>query len=223
MFLNLPLNLYRISKMTIAVIVIKGDHLAEQTKIIECFNYIDLKHEAQYERMENAVNYLLDNYHAYSEEDKALWAIWVDNGWTVIYDPEMVNLFEEEALLSLTEKINTEVFTFIIQSTSNSFGFAKYNQRAKEREFMVVDGTITADFGTPISEESNLNINEQTFIDDIVSLALRIGVDILGNKKQNYIVKQLGYSETLKSKLAGFKQAKTHSTGIKAKSWWRFW
>jgi len=208
--------------MTIAVIAIKGDQIDQQNTIFQPFNYIDLKEDITYDNIDGAIKYLFDKYVSLSERDIALWAQWAIDGWTIFYDPEMVNLLEEDALLALSTTLNTEVFTFIIQSTSSSFGFAKYST-IKERQFMSVDGSITDDLGAPLPEESDLNINEHVFINDILNLADKLGIDIQGKKENTYIVKQLGYNEILKDKLAAYKQTKPQKGQPSIKPWWKFW
>jgi hypothetical protein len=205
--------------MTNAIIAIKGDHWNNQDTIFEAFKYEDLKQDKLFDNLDKAGEYLFNNYFNFSEKDIALCGIWIDNGWTMLLDPEMVNVLDDEALVNISSKLNAPVHTFIIQTTSNSFAFASYNQ-IKQRQFMSIEGNITEDTGTPMSEESGLNINNQIFVDDILKLANKIGIDMEGKNAKAFTVKQLGYNEELKMQLNSFQTVQPQRS---KKAWWKFW
>src|SRR5690606_26817219 len=208
--------------MTNSIIVIKGNHLHKVADIFECFKYNDLDQDKTFDNAEKFNEYLFDSYFEFANREIALRGIWFDNGWTIISDPEMVDTVDDESLLRLSNKLNSEVQTFIIQTTSGSFGFAKYD-KIKQRHFFSTDGEVTDNFGSPLTEEQGLNLNEKVFVDDILKLANNYGIDLGGKSVKSFIVKQLGYSDEMKMELEQFRQVQTnHNTDTK-KPWWKIW
>jgi len=164
---------------------------------------------------------LYDNYFELANKEVAIRGIWTDNSWTIINDPEMVHTIDELALLQLSRILNTDIITFIIQTTSNSFGFTVYNDTIK-RHFFVSDGEITDNLYDQLEQENGLNINENIFSDDILKLAYKLGIDLEGKNKLTYTVKQLAYSDQMKSELEQFKQQQRQTTKS-GKPWWKVW
>jgi len=105
----------------------------------------------------------------------------------------MVETFDEAALLQLSNMLNTAVITFVIQTTSNSFGFTVYNDTLK-RQLFVSAGTIIDYRHDPLEQENDLNMNENVFAEDILKLAAKWGIDLTGKNKMTYTVKPLVYS-----------------------------
>ncbi len=207
--------------MTNSFIAIKGNFLNNADKIFQSFKYIDTNQDKQFDDWQTFNNYLYNNYFELANKKIAIRGIWTDNNWTIINDPEMVDTVDEMALLQLSRILNTEIITFIIQTTSNSFGFTVYNDTIK-RHFFVSDGEITDNLYDPLEQENGLIINENIFSDDILKLAEKFGIDLEGNKKLTYTVKQLAYSDEMKSELEQFKQQQSQTTKSE-KPWWKFW
>ena len=177
-----------------SIIGIKGNHLNRLNEIFETFNYIDLNNDKRFDSLDELENYLFKNYFDYANRKIALRGIWTDNDWTIICDPEMVDS-TDNAMESLSQKLNSEVLTFFIHSASGSFGFAKYKQ-IKERNFFSTDGIVAVNIGTPLKEEQDLNINERIFTDDILKLANKLGIDLDAKKtKATFLVKELSYTD----------------------------
>lgn len=208
--------------MTNSILAIKGNHLDKQSDIFDAFRYTDLHQDKPFDYLSDMYTYVFDNYFNFSDRDVALRGIWVDSDWTIICDPETVDFLDDAALVKISEKLDSDVMTFLIQTTSGSFGFAKYN-RFKQRHFFSVAGNLTDNTGIPLPEESGLNINGQIFADDITSLAHRLGIDFEKTVKQMCIAKQLGYNEELKKELALYKSAQPKAPAKKTKPWWKPW
>jgi hypothetical protein len=208
--------------MTNSIIVIKGNYLNKVANIFECFKYNDLDQDKTFDNAMKFNEYLFDNYFEFANREIALRGIWFDNGWTIICDPEMVDTVDDEALLKLSKKLQSDVLTFIIQTTSGSFGFAKFN-KTKDRYFFSTDGEVSDNIGLPSTEEQGLNLNEKVFVDDILKLANNFGIDLEGKSSKSFIVKQLGYNDEMKKELEQFKQAQTNQTTDTKKPWWKIW
>ena len=179
---------------SISIIAINGNQIDKTSEIFDAFKYIDLHHDKQFYSLDSCVTYLNENYFDSSKKNIALRGLWTLNGWTIIWDPEMVDMTDETAMETFSQKLNVEVLTFLIQTTSGSFGFAKYN-RTKQRKFYSTDGRIAENFGSPLTEEKGLNINQNIFINDVLQLANKFGIDIEAkNTKTTFLVKELGYN-----------------------------
>ncbi|HTG66221.1 MAG TPA: hypothetical protein VL859_07590 [Flavobacterium sp.] len=206
--------------MTNSFIAIKGDFSEKTDEIFNIFKYEDTKQDKLFNDWKSFNDYLFENYFELANTEIAIRGIWTDNGWTIINDPEMIDTVEEEVLMKLSRILNTDIVTFIIQTTSNSFGFTVYNDTIK-RLFFVSDREITDNLYYPLEQENGLNINEQIFSDDILKLADKLGIDLEGKSNRTYTVKRLAYSEEMKNELEQFKQQQeTSSTN---KPWWKFW
>lgn len=201
-------------------IAIKGNFLDKANEIFNDFQYGDAFKEQQFDEWQAFNDYLFDNYFDFANKGIAIRGIWCNNDWTIINDPEMVDLFEEEVLMQLSEKFNTEIITFVIQESLGLFGFTMYNKDIK-RAFFVSEGKVENNLYEPLEQEKNLNINEKTFVDDILKLADKLGVDLEGKNKNKYVVKQLAYEVGLKNGGEEIKQ-QNHLVENK-KSWWKFW
>lgn len=205
--------------MAQSIIAIQGKHLDKVAKIFGCFKYQDLAQDMVFDNAETFNEYLFDNYFDLANQEIALRGLWVSNGWTIISDPEMVDTFDEDPLLKINEALNAEILTFIIQTTSGSFGFAKYD-KTKLRNFFASGGEVMENFGSALAEEQGLQLNEQVLGDDILKLASHFGIDLEGNSSETFLVKHFGYNEELKKELAQFKSAQTKD---QKKPWWKFW
>jgi len=209
--------------MILHITAIKGNYSDTDTinSITDFLNYNDLNEDKPFEDWDTFNNYLIDNYYELSLQDKAIRGIWKENNWTIYNDPEMVDLIEEAELLELSNKLNTEILTFTIQSDSNSFEFTKYN-KGKERHFFVCEGRISENYGKPLQQESGLNITKTIASHDIIQLANHIGIDLEGTRKNIYTVKLFEYNEKLKNELKKYKRT-TNEESSKNKPWWKFW
>nr|WP_294944968.1 hypothetical protein [uncultured Mucilaginibacter sp.] len=208
--------------MTNSIIAIKGNHLDKQVEIFEVFKYVDVKQDEQFDNLDDMYAYLFDNYLSFSDQDVALRGIWVANDWTIICDPEMVDVLDMAALLKLSDKFNSDVMSFLIQTTSGSFGFAKCGLSG-QRNFLSIDGSVTNNSGLPLPEESGLNINEQIFADDVIGIAQKLGIDFEKTSLQSCLAKKLSYNDELKRELASFKSTQKEVSGKKTSAWWKFW
>lgn len=182
------------------------------------FKYIDANNSSQFTNRDAFDTYLFDNYAEFADKEIALKGIWFDNGWTIISDPEMVDTLNEEALLQLSVNLNTVVITFIMQTTSGSFGFTVYNSTIK-RNLFVSGGNIVTNLQSPLPEETGLNVTGNIF--DIIPLAAKFGINLEGTGNGPFIVKQLAYGSELSAQLQQFK-LRQDKDGNK-KPWWKIW
>ncbi len=138
-----------------AIIAIKGNYLDKLEKITDILNY-DEDDNSFDEFSENAT---------------------FENGWTILLDEEMIFVTEDDLLLELSEELETEIFSFTIQSTSGTYGFSNF-KNGESRIFLVQEGEIEEDLGEKLKAEKDLNIDQNISIDDILSIAKFVGIDI---------------------------------------------
>lgn len=184
-----------------SIIAIKGEHLHRSEEIFKVFNYIDNKKDQTFYSWDQASEYLFANYVEFANKEIALRGIWIDNGWTMICDPELVDPTEENKIISLSKLLNTEVWTFLIQTSSASYAFAKFDL-AKTRSFFVSKGKVVENVGGPLLQEKGFNINENFCVGEISSIGKNLGININPDSRLDYVVKELGYDDELKALLA---------------------
>ena len=187
-----------------SIIAIKGEHLNRSEEIFKIFSYIDNKKDQTFYSWDQASEYLFTNYVEFANKEIALRGIWIDNGWTMICDPELVDPTEEDKLMSLSKLLNTEVWTFLIQTSSASYAFSKFDL-AKARSFFVSKGKVVENTGSPLPQEKGFNINENFCVGEISSIGKNIGININPDSRLDYVVKELAYSEELKAHLASIR------------------
>lgn len=208
---------------SINIIALKGNHLDKAASLFETFNYIDNNNDIRFDSWDKAANYLFDNYFEFANKQVSLRGIWFDNGWTIICDPEMVDALEEDIMIILSKKFNSDLFSFLIQSTSGSYGFTKYSPD-KQRHFFSSNGQMTEDEGIHLPEESGLNFNENVFEDDIIQLAGKLGINMNPEKiKTTFIIKKLEYNDIMKQQHAKFAQKPKTTDSDTPKPWWKIW
>lgn len=216
-----------------SLIAIRGNHLENTTKIFGAFGYVDRYNDKQYDKWELTADYLFKNYFDLSSKSIVVRGVWIHNGWTIICDPEMVDTIEDEKICQLSKDLETPILTFMVQSNSGSFWFAKYN-KVKQRHLFVVGGLVAENIGEPLPEEEGLNINENIFIDDIIRLANNLGIDFeVSNTQTTFTIKELGYSEQLQDELdqvieplklnkKEVSNSQNDKVKKKKKPWWKF-
>jgi hypothetical protein len=180
-----------------SIIAIKGNHIDKTDQIFKTFKYFDLEHDKQFGNWPDAASYLFDNFLRLTNEDIAIRGVWANDSWTIICDPEMVDIMEEDMIEDLSVKLKTTVFTFLIHSTSGTYEFARYEEE-KQRHFQLFEGVVVENEGDPLPEEDALNINEKITEEDLTALAGKLGIDLsFGNISTKFTVKELGYNDEL--------------------------
>ncbi|MBA5793598.1 hypothetical protein H1R17_05195 [Flavobacterium sp. xlx-214] len=203
--------------MTVSIIALKGNYLKYLSTIFESFDYLDTNENVSFNNALDLNNYLWENYIEFSKKDLSLKGVWFCDDYTIICDPEMIDSTNEETLLQISNTLNTEVFSFIIQTTSATFGYAKFHQNI-QRIFYMSDGIIIKNEGTPLTEETSVNISEKIFIDDILNLSKKFGIDLEGYNSNHFIAKSLTYNDKLTQELKEFETSTN-----KTKPWWKIW
>jgi len=138
-----------------AIVAIKGNQLENIGQISEILNYFE---------DENLINEISG-------------AAQFKNGWTILIDEEMVFVTEEDLLQELSEELDTEVFSFTIQSTSATYGFSYFNKDIS-RVFLVQDGDIITNEGDKLIQEKDLSIDKNISKNEILKIAKKISIDI---------------------------------------------
>jgi len=206
---------------SMGVIAIKGNHLDKADMVFGAFGYADISASKVYNTWAEAALYLSNNYFDYTTRDVALRGIWTDNGWTLICDPEMVDLWQDDNITTLAAKLGTEIWTLAIQTTSASYAFSKFNPQ-KMRCFFVTDGEVTGNEGTPLPEETGLKTGAQLWADDIIAIGKKLGFNLEPHATGLYTIKHLPYGDEMRAKLAAFESGSKQEPTEK-RPWWKIW
>ncbi|MGV9614408.1 hypothetical protein [Nocardia xishanensis] len=103
----------------------------------------------------------------------AAYAVATVGGWTVLADPWISALYDEELSPRLAE--GRRVLTFIANGMTDTYGMGWYIDGAVVRDVLVVEGETVAEEGVPLPEEEGIALSEE---DDVFALIARLtGVD----------------------------------------------
>lgn len=207
--------------MTYSIIVIKGNMLMKIEDIFKEFNYFDLAKDKHFTNWEEFMKVMDKDDLVLSKKQIGVRGIWFDHAYTIIFDPSLLDSMEEKVLSTISTKLNTELYTFIIQTTSGVYGFTKYD-KVITRKFECIAGKIHTNLGSALEEEENLNFNSSIFVDDILNLARKLNIDVDGTKTTDLIIKQISYSENSKELYEGYR-VETPKVKENKKPWWKFW
>jgi hypothetical protein len=204
-------------------LAIKGQHSDKLSEIFSFFKLVDTGKDKTLKYWDEAIA-LIDEEYMNPDENSQRRVVWFDNGWTIIEDLSLILCTDEESLTKISQHFSTPVFSLATQGTSNCFAFW-YFDKLKLRSFFNNGGEVTDNFGTPLSQEADFNINENAFYDDMHGVAKKFGIDWTnaGNLK-SFIVKHLDNSEELNSEIEqAIKNNPRSDNNKQSKPWWKFW
>jgi hypothetical protein len=179
---------------SMSIIAIEGNHSNERSLIFKFLGYAEFKKDQAFSSLDSCAAFLHENYFDYANKNIALRGFWEYNGWTIILDPEMVDMAEDTALTMISGKLNSQVLTFLIEKTSGSYAFVKYSP-SKIRSYFSADGKITENLGPPLGEENGFNFSQYISGDDILKLAGKFGIEFEA-ARPSFVVKELHYEKT---------------------------
>jgi hypothetical protein len=207
--------------LTVGCIAIKGQHLEKLSELFSFFRLIDTNQDEIIDNWNLATDIIENestNLNNFSQRKVA----WYDNEWTIIEDYSFILCFDEDSLCKISKEFSTPVFSFITQGTSHSFGFWYFDQE-KKRSFYLDGNNVSDNFGTPLLQEANFNINENCFYDDVIGIAKKLGIDWENAQYiKHFVVKTFGYNDELKKEMENFVQQQPDYKTI-SKPWWKFW
>lgn len=198
-----------------SILMIEGNYLSRLDKIFKDFEYLDTGNDREVTNWDDMIQ-ILSNWEL--SQSRVLKATCLQQGWSVIFDPEMVMFADEERCSKVSSGYKTRLFGMICESTSGTYGFNLYDNQ-KVRGFLSVDGEVFEDYGMPLQEEAELD-KLQVFASDILKIMKGIGVDYNRLEMANrFIVKELDEVKDSASTMNTSKPTLSQSQ----KSWWRFW
>jgi hypothetical protein len=101
-------------------------------------------------------------------------AVALHAAWTVILDPELVMVTEEEACARLASRTRAPVFSMICEGASGTYSFSLLDPDVR-RAYMSVAGEVQDDRGAPLPEEAGIDL-ARIFEDDVLLVMERLGV-----------------------------------------------
>ena len=204
----------------IGLLMIKGNHLAHLDEVLESFNYHGTGNDRDVAQWDEAASYL-SNWML--TRSRVLKAACFHQGWTVIFDPEMVMASDEDACQALSTTAQARVFGMTCEGASNTYAFSLFDGK-KIRGYFAVDGEVFEDFGDPLPEESGLNSDKAYFEDDILEIMQRIGMnyDKVIGESTHFVIKELDEGDENPSELPP-QEINQEDPDKPKKPWWQFW
>ena len=217
LFCKTNISIFKIH-MTASFIVIEGQHPGNLEEFLRVFNYSDTGEDKVFTDRQVFNEYLSEQYTKFAAEGIALRGIWTDEHFFLLSDPEMTDALNDEALAELSVRLGSRVLSFIIQTSSETFGFAVYNG-ANRRVFFASEGEILENTSDPLPEEQGLALHADIFAEDIYKLAHSFGIDIEGKQTGTYTVKQfaLPQNHAITESRTVLQQTRSE------KPWWKIW
>jgi hypothetical protein len=210
--------------LTTGLIAIRGQQIDNLSEIFGVWRLVDTQKD-QVLKLWSDVEKVIDEEIMNPDDYTQRRVVWFDNNWTIIEDLSLILSSEEDVLTQISQTLSTPVFSMQTQGTSSCYSFT-YSDIDLKRSFSVCDGEVLEDFGTPLIQEKNYKINENTFYDDIHGVAKQFGIHWENAKNiDTFIVKTLENSEELNSEIKKFEIKPDGQTvkQINTKPWWKFW
>ena len=96
------------------------------------------------------------------------------NGRTVIHDG---SVFDEQFLADLSETTGSRIFQLSCGGTAESYCFECHNDGQLIRAFVITEGELVENSGTPLAEEDGLVFDNTTSEGEMLTLGSRFGFD----------------------------------------------
>lgn len=208
--------------LTTGLIAIKGDYTRQLSEVFAFFELVDKGKDQILTSWDQASEIMNDEFTNPQDHTQRRIA-WYDNGWTIIEDLSFILCGDAESLVAISAHFSTPVFSLLTQGTSGVYGFSYVNGQDL-RSFLIDDGKVTEDIGTPLAAEANFNINETAFYDDVHGVASQLGISWDNAERINrFIVKQLDNSEELNREIESISRNNDTPAHKASKPWWKFW
>lgn len=209
--------------LSTGLLAIKGQQLERLSEIFGFFKLVDTGNDKLVNNWDEAVA-IIDEEYMNPADNSQRRIVWFDNDWTIIEDLSLVLCTDEESLTKISQALSTPVFSLATQGTGGCYSFW-YFDKQKVRSFFNNNGEVTDNFGTPLLQEANFNVNENTFYDDIHGIARQFGIDWTNTGNlHSFMVKQLDNSEELTREIERANKDHNYTNSdTKAKPWWKFW
>jgi hypothetical protein len=200
--------------------MIEGNHLPDLDEALESFDYHNTGNDRVVAQWDEAASYL-SNWML--TRSRVLKVACFHQGWTVIFDPEMVMASDADACQALSTTAQARVFGMICEGTSNTYAFSLFDGK-KIRGHFALDGEVFEDFGDPLPEESGLNSDKAYFEDDILVIMQRIGVNYgkVISESTHFVIKELDEGDENPSELPP-QEINQEDPDKPKKPWWQFW
>ena len=214
-----------------SVVCIRGNHLSRMTDLLSLLDYRLVGSPvscATSKALEAALDEPTHN------RDIVRKAAYESNGWTYLFDPEMMVMMSDKELSDFARENSTDIFTWVCEGISASYGFRVFNPELR-RDLLAVGGSVKTDVGTRLPEEQGLDWG-QADETDILSFATRLGAPYdYFSTDRSYVVYTLDESHMPVPDAAGVNLTEqpfrpedivarvVGRVPIEKKPWWKFW
>jgi hypothetical protein len=196
----------------ISVVAVQGDHLDQAGELLRAFGYEPGAEWIEVAGWEAAGRYLADH---------GCKALYFHEGWTVIVDPELVLMLDEDALADLSRRLASQVCGLVCEGVSGTYGFNLFHEDRKVRGFCATDGVIAEDLGEPLPEEAHFD-RARVSEAGVIGLVAGIGFDYWGLERADRILvfnpgRRAPADVPMSSGQGGPDRSEPKTP------WWRFW
>lgn len=102
-------------------------------------------------------------------------AVFLNKGWTHIYDPELVLMFDGVPWCQLTKDLQTRVVCWMVEARTGTVGFSLYENGERIREVIHYDSESEED-GSRLLEEAGIDWKSASE-EDVFAVVTNLGVD----------------------------------------------
>jgi len=202
------------------LLMIKGNHLDRIGDIFTAFNYRltgTVEHVDNWAEALEAMQYPRPG----KSREIVYKTVFVHSGWTVILDPEMLMLVDEDACTQVSRALGSPIFGMVCEGTSNSYGYSLYDRKLV-RAFWSGDGEVFDNRGDKIPEEESIAL-EGIFEDDVLRVMERLGVNYFDFENlRAFEVFELDESH-IPVHTGSDAEEQTPPSRKSKKPWWKFW
>lgn len=199
------------------IVAFKGNQISRIDEIMQNFgykNYFNIHSFDSYFEMED---FLYSNYFESAKNNKSIKGLWFDENWTYLYDPELVDPTDTEAVIKTSKMFDCEIHCLISEPKSGTFVYAKYND-IKIREVFYSSNKLVDNNGFKLEEEVILDLSESLNEEELIKFSKLLGLNIFEDtKKGKFNIGEFDLNLhllTIKSE---------HQPSDKSKKWWKFW
>jgi len=194
----------------------RGSHSGEMPALFERLGYRVVGQAVDVTRAAEAAR-LLDTPTGSRNVVRKL--VYEAHGWTYLSDPEMVVMFEDEALTEYARSHASQVFAWVCEGVSGSYGFRLF-EPCLVRDVFYVGGELVMDSGTPIAQELGTDWPACSE-DQMLAVAERLGAPFdLPDEDRPYTVYTLDESAMAPPEVDDREAA---GRATPSRPWWRFW
>ena len=198
-------------------VLVEGDHRRDVERLLDGLGYAFAVVPRTLPTFDQASKVLYQWQVSPSVVKKALGHV---NGWTTLFDPELMLARDPEACRKLARLARSRVFTAVCDGTSGTFGFT-HVRGAATRSFLVCGGETVCDVGAPLEHEAGIVLDHPTE-EDVERVMERVAFPAAAlTDSGSWQILTLRQREEMHAHAAH--AAAGGDDHAHKRQWWRFW